>query len=477
LDAGSDKVDSVEIAVRSGFGNWLLVTEVKRDYLENLSSSPIDIGSVTANFVGGVYGYTFYNDGLYPVLDQIEVENAYNAIPHKAETVEIINGNILSVGGITEGYDRPTIYEVTIESVQYEPNIQATHPSGGGDFDVSPRRPAPNNSSRVLWTFRGSPKQGDEIRMRHRSSSSDPWTETIYTVTALNESEGLLATVGASQPTFNAASSSFSIYFGPDYSLMATRTEANTWNIEFFVKRVNIGDISTQSISTLKTNSSYQVALAYYDEYDRRFPIVTDDRFIVDTPSLSETQGLLTQISWNIQEEAPEGAVSYQWLISENQKYQNSIYLTGELSSEDGKYIKIDVKSLERFLESEKDSQVNYTFTKGDRVVFLYHTASGTSAGKQWFRRPFIELDIVDFSIEQNPSEPTDVTYMLTVRYTPLLEQLGSLSYLNNRNIMMELYTPKKRSVDNTDSMIYYEVGEQYDIIDGKHSVTAGTIR
>src|SRR5690606_7638723 len=353
LDAGSDKVDSVEIAVRSGFGNWLLVKEVKREYLENLSSSPIDIGSVNENFVGGVYGFTFYNDGLYPVLDQIEVENAYNAIPHKAETVEIINGNILSVGGITEGYDRPTIDEVTIESVQYEPNIQATHPSGGGDFDVSPRRPAPNNSSRVLWTFRGSPKQGDEIRMRHRSSSSDPWTETIYTVTALNESEGLLATVGASQPTFNAASSSFSIYFGPDYSLMATRTEANNWNIEFFVKRVNIGDISTQSISTLKTNSSYQVALAYYDEYDRRFPIVTDDRFIVDTPSLSETQGLLTQISWNIQEEAPEGAVSYQWLISENQKYQNSIYLTGELSSEDGKYIKIDVKSLERFLESE----------------------------------------------------------------------------------------------------------------------------
>src|SRR5690606_18445517 len=122
LDAGSDKVDSVEIAVRSGLGNWLLVKEVKRDYLESLTSSPIDIGSVNENFVGGVYGFTFYNDGLYPVLDQIEVENAYNAIPHKAETVEIINGNILSVGGITEGYDRPTIEDVLIEASQYEPN-------------------------------------------------------------------------------------------------------------------------------------------------------------------------------------------------------------------------------------------------------------------------------------------------------------------------------------------------------------------
>src|SRR5690606_29388154 len=177
-------------------------------------------------------------------------------------------------------------------------------------------------------------------------------------------------------------------------------------------------------------------------------------------------------------EEAPKGAVSYQWLISENQKYQNSIYLTGKLSSIEGKkYIKIEVKSLERFLESEKDSQVNYTFTKGDRVVLLYHTPSGTSEDKEWFRRPFIELDIVDFSIEQNPSTPTDVMYMLTVRYTPLLERLGSLSYLNDRNIMMELYTPKKRSLDNVDSMVFYEVGEQYDIIDGKHSVTAGIIR
>ena len=481
INIGSDRVEKINVATRIGLGSWLLVKEVDIDYIKSLPRTTITLGVNTEayNPATNEYIFLFYNDGLYPVVDQIEVESNYDHIPHKAETVEVINGDILAVGGLTEGYDRPEIESVDITTTQYAPNL-SSNIIGGSDFDFSHvRRP---NDVYAEYYFKGTPKQGDVMYVRYKLKSAIAWTQLSYTVTATNEVNGLDSTVLA---FFNAVVRNIpsSPIVGARQNYLYTSPTggtANLFDLEFYVVRKDIGYLTTQSINTLKSNSSYQLALAYYDEFGRSFPIVTDDRFIVNTKSLTETQGLLSQINWNIQEEAPEGAKSYQWLLSENQKYQKSIYLTGKLDSTQTSenYITFEIKSLERFLANEKESQVNYTFTKGDKVILMYTTNGSNNTKVDWFRYPFIELDIVDFVIEENPELEGDIKYLLKVRNTSLLTRGNppTINWLNNKDIMMEIYTPKKRDI-STENLMFYEIGEVYTIEDGKHTVTSGSIR
>lgn len=492
LDVDVDYIEKIDIGVRIGNGNWLLMRTVTKEHLEELGADPstnteisIDPNSgnltnlnVTEvyNDVDKKYEFVFYNDGLYPVLDQVEVNNPYDAVPQKAETVEVINGNVLAVGGITEGYDRPELDLVTINVNEYAPNLSSTI-VGGTDFDFSHRQDVSSTQSRFYW--KGTPKTGDVMHMKFKQKGQVSWQELTYTVTSANQLAGLNNTVSSAYQVFKNTPNPILLGVTSNYMYTGMGSAISFYNLEFYVVRVDIGYLNTQSINTLKTNSSYQLALAYFDKFGRRFPLVTDDRFIVSTKSIAETEGNLPQINWNIQADAPEGAVSYQWLMSENQKYQKSIYLTGKIDPTETteNYIAFEMKSLERFYANEKNSQINYTFTKGDKVV-LVHTSTVANSTKSWFKFPFIELDIVDFTIEQDAVTPTDTKYILKVRNTNLLQRGNppSLNWLANLEVMMELYTPKKRDI-TTENMVFYEIGEQYPIINGEHSVTSGSIR
>lgn len=489
----AEDIEELNIAVRIGNGNWLLARSVSKERLLQLASSsttdkPIPFNSSTGDLtntaiqeiydpVQKIYEFVFYNDGLYPVLDQLEVDNPYDAIPQKAEAVEVVNGNILALGGITEGYDRPELETVSIDTTQYAPNL-SSNIVGGTDFDFSHVQNV--SSTQKRFYFKGSPKQGDVIYFRYKQKGTVSWSQMDYVVTLANQTNGLNNTVSSAYNKFKNTPNPIFLGTTSNYMYTGTGSSIDFYDVEMYVVRVDIGYLNTQSINTLKTNSSYQLALAYFDRFGRRFPIVTDERFIIDTPSLADTRGLLSQVNWNIQQNAPEGATSYQWLISENQKYQDSIYLTGKLDSSETteNYIAFEMKSLERFLNNEKESQVNYTFTKGDKVVLVYTTNGSNSTVVDWFRYPFIELDIVDFTVKQDPSTPTDSKYILRVRNTNLLRRgnPSTLNWLNGKDIMMELYTPKKRDIE-TENIVFYEIGEQYPIVDGKHTVTSGNIR
>src|SRR5690606_19859802 len=244
----------------------------------------------------------------------------------------------------------------------------------------------------------------------------------------------------------------------------------------FSVTRLDIGTAVTKSVSSLKTNSSYQLAIAYFDKHGKYFPIVTDDRFIAKTPAYPDSEGLLPEINWNIQDKAPEGAVGYQLLLTENQTHLSSIWLTAkyEPSLSTTGYLAFNVKSLERFFQNEKESRVNYSFTKGDKVTLMYITDGSNNEPITWFRYPFIDLDIVDFTVESSPSDPDQVLYTLKVRNTSFIDT-SSIEFTTGE-ILMELYTPKRRSTD-IENLVFFEIGEYYPIVNGQHSVTSGTIR
>src|SRR5699024_12352394 len=83
-----------------------------------------------------------------------------------------------------------------------------------------------------------------------------------------------------------------------------------------------------------------------------------------------------------------------------------------------------------------------YDFTKGDKVTFVRVLLPNGPGTLNWFRYPFIELDIVDFEIRVNPDDASDVKYLLKVRNTELLNSIGWKDF----PIEVELFTPMKRS-------------------------------
>lgn len=481
VNIGDSTVEKVNIGMRWGNNTWLLIKTVTREYILSLPTRPSEVpdGNIQEYYNPSTneYVFGFYNVGTYPILDNVEVNSQYDHIPHTVETVEVINGNIIALGGLTEGYNRPTLSNVSTNVTYYKPelNTSVTTEANFRVFLIDYSQRGARYEWDIWLTF--PPKAGDVFVFKISYSGAQGQTRTErYTVTTTDELNGLEYTrnnivnyLAPRMPQYSY------IHTLPNYRILfyTDMSEASGWVLESaYVDNANIGTLSTKSLSTLKSGATYQWAYAPYDKFGKFFPIVTDSRFAVNTEPITYTEGLIPQINWNISEEAPEGAVGYKILLSENQTYLNYITLTGvyEATQGGGDYLLFDLKSLDRFSRFENESNVNYDFTKGDKVRFI-RTIGNNEDSEVWFRFPFIELDIVDFTIEPDPDDAGITKYWLKVRNTPLLDNYD----LTDTDIVMELFTPKGTVVDS-DQGIFYEIGLDYPIIDGGNTVTSGSI-
>lgn len=74
------------------------------------------IDSVDKSDIGGsTYTFNFYNDGTYPVILPSESDLRFDWIPDKANTLELLNGNVIIYGGVTEGYNALKRSDVNVQ--------------------------------------------------------------------------------------------------------------------------------------------------------------------------------------------------------------------------------------------------------------------------------------------------------------------------------------------------------------------------
>jgi hypothetical protein len=105
MTAGGSDYQSIELAVQESLGqvwsDFALVDNFDRD---EYAINP------DASFV-----FDFYNDGAYPTVDVRESDLLFDFLPDKANTLELLNGNVLIYGGITDGYDPMAREDVDVE--------------------------------------------------------------------------------------------------------------------------------------------------------------------------------------------------------------------------------------------------------------------------------------------------------------------------------------------------------------------------
>lgn len=75
--------------------------------------------TVTAVDVGSAlpfnYTFRFYNNGSYSTVPVDETDLYFDYLPNKANTLELLNGNVLIYGGLTEGYEPLTRQDVDVQ--------------------------------------------------------------------------------------------------------------------------------------------------------------------------------------------------------------------------------------------------------------------------------------------------------------------------------------------------------------------------
>lgn len=82
------------------WGDFFLIQSVDKD----------DVGAIPFT-----YTFDFLNDGIYPPITPGESDLRFDYVPDIANTLELLNGNTIIYGGITEGYNQLTRSEVDVQ--------------------------------------------------------------------------------------------------------------------------------------------------------------------------------------------------------------------------------------------------------------------------------------------------------------------------------------------------------------------------
>lgn len=532
VNIGGTRVKNINVAVRQGDYDWSIVKEVTRDYVLALGSIPIDVnGGVYESYDSSTntYYFTFYNNGLYQSIDVLETDLLYDYIPKECDSLEVINGrgdvnangSVLTLGSTTEGYLRPNVainlsvtgVDSNIEYVDYistDPlvfNKTYTRAIKFDDDKVLGVRVEVDQRRDCFVGLMGDAKINDKITLYVTDSSGKSVVVLAeHTVTSedigINRNETLqnIAKGLVEELTANAGIYIYGVqYLKPNDKIprIGGRVPDNQvvirfitqdyddgrwWTTQFKSHTISLASIGTgnvSSIPSLKSNSSYQLALAYYDKWGRPFPIMSNQQMSLQTNSYAEYRGYIPVISWNISGAPPEGAYSYQWLSSKNTTHLNTVYVDGYYKStgDKGTFIEINLNSLNKYQTNNPNTTVVYDFSKGDRVTFCYYlTPVDTELVPVWFdgiEKSRVDLEVLDYQVVITEPSPgvTETNYVLKLQKPSDIDLVG----LQDKIILMELYTPLNSS-QQLDNTIFYELGERYEIIDGEHSVISGNI-
>jgi len=481
VNIGDDRVQKLHLAMRASEYSWYEFKIVTREHILSLSTA-IDIPNEIYEAYDpstNLYSFIFYNNSAGDPISDLDTDEPYDAIPDNAGALEVVNGDIVVLGDLEEGYDRPvTDVDISVTSYQVDTGI-VLNDVRNFRVDTSQSRISGTHRRYVALDFFGTPKAGDRIVINIGALDSSDTTSVIdYTAVAADDNNLESFTLNL----FNRL---------PDeqfFSITKRREVHSSDHVTLFFVTVSgdelkstilllnrSGDVEGRSINVIKTGTSYQLALEYIYPKGKLAPIATGAEYVAPTPNYAITEGLVPQIGWKINHQPPVGAVSYQWLISENTKYAKNLYLTGIYDADESKddFIAINIASLDRFNKNSESGVVSYDFAEGDRVAFI-HNFSGSSTPIKWFNEPPLDFAISGFEIKVVTVSSIAITkYLLKIKKSSLMNISGDL---NGKELLLELYTPKKNN-ENIDTKIFYEIGEQYDIVNGQHSVTQGVIK
>lgn len=336
VNCGSVREKTINIAARSGTDIFYIVKSVDRSYVTALPNTAIDLTQEVYEAydpVANTYSFVFYNQNVAIPVPPTDTDLAYDKVSLAAEAIANINNNILAIGGLTEGYPRPST-SVNITPIGYSPNLSVP---------AANVNPNPLNTTYVFYGSSGS-GAGNHKRVMVIELGGVPQTgDTILVTVADIRNAGTIQQYPSSGPLavvnndLGATARSLAQQI-PNSTVMAN---GGNWRIVFTgqpyfglqsvqITLYNSGATQSKGVHALLDNSSYQAALRYRDAFGRFFPLCTDNTYIFNTKSFAQLNGQTSQLAWTINNAAaPVGAVDYQWMLTPNATTSNLLDVLG----------------------------------------------------------------------------------------------------------------------------------------------------
>lgn len=516
VDIGNDRVKTVIIGAK--FNNdevWKEVKRVDRDKLLTLPSGEVDtVANIPEVLNGNTYSFIFYNDGLYVPIDVFDTDLEYDRVPKTAQAQAALNGNILSYGNLTEGFDP---INIDIEcSVSYSKKFDLAPTISTNPLEIYKIEYSGNI---FFWSmyyyFRGNPVVGDVISivLRHRTNGQTITSSITVTSAEAGNLELLLNTFGATGgftggfTVVNEGSGNYRFqFYAPVF-------------YEPFITRIDLADLGSeefQSQSAIKLNSSRQYGIMYEYPYGRLGNILTNQNLVVPTDAYATTLGNSPVVQLTLNHTPPEDAIGYYIVSSGQTTHLNTVYMAGVLidpanfndtltyskgdfvvfdgdvyrsiannntvnptdeskwsiigsldSFFNADYLAFDMTSFKRFNEVNKSSVLNYEYTKGDRASVIFYR-DGTE--DKYFNTSPIDVQVTGFEYDLVGGDVNNPNTGLILK---IQKSNIDTAIIKDKYVFFEVYTPKKSSEETN---LFYTIGERYDIVDGEHSVTSISI-
>lgn len=486
INTGNEQVRIIRVVARSSEdpSTWFVVEDIY----------------VVTNDGYRVYGANqniqldFRNDKPGDVVDSSDVYKLFNYVPIKAKHMDLIEGNRLVFGNITEGYPvLGTNVEIDLSWEDLEAITTQTFPLAVTEmaqwvsediFDFLLRFTLPSTNPGAC-TFRIAVTQDDindpYVFSDFAYNGTDPYPSTVKA--------GLLAALEVDWP-----GETDTCFVASDYTLCAFPRRASTWNrpyigwlyyFERIVSSVGFVDKYTQ----LKTGATHAWAILYRDIVGRITPLVGKDQMTkyipFPTENTSSNVGRRPIINFEINHLPPPQAASYEIVYAGNKSSSWHLQLLGYNFTYGRKYhddpasailmvdyYRIRVKKAQ---SNTRDNLLNwsveeYVWQKGDRIRII---------GKVDALGVLTEINDAIYDVEimavfedheyamNIGDDPHDNTEIISEWiYFPVNDNLpsftpgtGSTPNVYPDNLLVEIYRPSV-----TETNLYFTTGMTFEI-------------
>jgi len=450
VESGGSDYQAIEIAaqvnVNNVWGDFLLIDKLDRD---DYNISP-----------NSTYNYYFYNEGSYPVISPEETDLYFSWLPDKANTLELLNGNVIIYGGVTDGYNKLTKEEVDVVVTTGSSTGQSTdEPSISYTYS--------NNYTIVLYI-------GSTITTGAIYSVSFDFRYIVVLPPFTTGSKSITYTTlvtDTQNDVVNAISALLSggaiscTNLGNGYLQVSVNTGlVSSREISNVVLSVNTGSTG-EAQAAWKYSNLGRLGLVYFDDRGKTNGVVSftsdsqtaDNDFSFTTPdfAVSGTTPLIPFVAASINHTPPSWAVSYQW-VRTNTLPKFLYWITNDFQS-DADYFYFCIQNL--YYQKEQDTGFipGYEFTEGDRVrvIALYTGGNFVPYNLQ------LDFEILGVDTTRIMASPAEAGTFLKVA-KPSTLPLPTFPQSYQSAMLIEIYTPAP--VIKEGQSLFYEWGEKYDI-------------
>lgn len=480
---GDETVRKIELAVRECvdgvISDYGLITSIEKSTI----TGPAFVNNI-------VYNFLFYNNSVITPIDQTEQSLLFDYIPQKANAQELLNGNTIIYGGITEGYNihKDNNFGITSNTVNGFDRINGLlfFAAQGGVTSYGD-----STSIQVILTGAGTNDAMTNVPTTVTSALGANFviylrndvTGTVYLINYLSSPTDNINTILNGLATVANSYSLTTTVVGNQLTI--SEPGISRWLQSAYA---NSNNGATAFSSTYKTNvlnanissSNYRYGIVYYDEKGRTNGVVTTDSLRITTPRFNANTNF-PYVDITISGTPPLWASYYNIVRTENLTYNKNLswvtkrafYAEASYSTSTENIVYLGIDNMIEYNSNIKSTSgyVGYDFAPGDRVRFLAKIAQDGTTYE------YNTGSVIDFEIIGVESDPNIDGAVIPGTYIKFKYPTGFITSMfsffkptefvtlpllkeNFQNYHIQIYNNKRPQ--GTD--VYYEFGKQFAI-------------